>query len=98
MATTLRRVLHKYGLKCHPRCKKPFVSVINRRYSKRCAKAKKREDWYKQKINELMAKLIEDNQQNEFKNRDFMEQLGGLEVERERERQSTKGPLTRTDL
>ena len=39
--STVRRILHKYELKSHPRCKKPFVSLINRRYRKKWAKVLK---------------------------------------------------------
>ena len=39
--STLRRILYKYGLKSHPRCKKPYASLINRRYRKKWAKVLK---------------------------------------------------------
>ena len=50
--STLRRILHKYGLTSHPRRKKPFVSLSNRRYRKRWAKVLK--EWTFQKWKDVI--------------------------------------------
>lgn len=46
--------------------------------------AKRREDQHKQRINKLKAKITEENQQNDSRNRDSMEQLEILGRERDK--------------